>query len=46
MNRSLVTLSLASAAAVMVAGCETPQQTNTLGGAVEGAPGERWSALR
>jgi hypothetical protein len=39
MNRSLFALSVAAVAAAMVAGCETPQQTNTLGGAVLGGAG-------
>jgi hypothetical protein len=38
MNRTFI-LSLALAAAVSVAGCETPQQTNALGGAVIGGSG-------
>ena len=37
MNRIVVSLALA--AAVSVAGCETPQQTNALGGAVIGGTG-------
>jgi hypothetical protein len=39
MSRSSFTLSLALAAAATVAGCQTPQQTNTLGGAVVGGAG-------
>ena len=38
MNRILA-LSLALAGAVSVAGCQTPQQTNTLGGAAIGGAG-------
>ena len=35
----ILTLSLALAAAISVSGCQTPQQTNALGGAVLGGAG-------
>jgi hypothetical protein len=37
--RRIVALSLALAAATSVSGCQTPQQTNALGGAVVGGAG-------